>query len=132
MVDGLLNDIEERGSFDVVADLAHPLPVAVICRLLGVPLEVESKFSHASALLAQALDPFTTFTDDLPDGFDERMAARLWLWEYLHGLIDQRRAESRDDLISGLIAAEEGGDQLTEDEIIATCNLLLVAGHETR
>jgi cytochrome P450 len=131
IVDGLLNDVAAAGHFDVVADLAHPLPVAVICRLLGVPLEDEPKFSHASALLAQALDPFITFTGSVPDGFDERMTGALWLREYLHGLIDQRRAEPRDDLISGLIAAEEGGDQLTEDEIIATCNLLLVAGHET-
>lgn len=105
--------------------------MAVICRLLGVPLEDEPKFSHASALLAQALDPFLTFTGDLPDGFDERMAAAVWLRDYLHGLIDQRRTEPREDLISGLIAAEEGGDQLTEEEIVATCNLLLVAGHET-
>jgi cytochrome P450 len=131
MVDGLLDDVAPAGHFDVIADLAHPLPVAVICRLLGVPLEDEPKFSHASALLAQALDPFTTFTGNLPDGFDERMAAGLWLREYVHGLIDQRRTEPRDDLISGLIAAEEGGDQLTEDEIVATCNLLLIAGHET-
>jgi cytochrome P450 len=131
MVDGLLDLIEERGTFDVIDNLAHPLPVAVICRLLGVPLEDEPKFSHASALLAQALDPFITFTGDLPDGFDERMAAAVWLRDYLHDLIDQRRAEPREDLISGLIAAEEGGDQLTEEEIVATCNLLLVAGHET-
>jgi len=131
MVDGLLDDVAPAGHFDVIADLAHPLPVAVICRLLGVPLEDEPKFSHASALLAQALDPFTTFTGNLPDGFDERMTAGLWLREYVHGLIDQRRTGPRDDLISGLIAAEEGGDQLTEDEIVATCNLLLIAGHET-
>jgi len=131
MVDGLLDHIEERGTFDVIADLAHPLPVAVICRLLGVPLEDEPKFSHASALLAQALDPFITVTGNVPDGSDERMTAALWLRDYVHGLIDQRRTEPRDDLISGLIAAEEDGDQLTEDEIVATCNLLLIAGHET-
>jgi cytochrome P450 len=59
------------------------------------------------------------------------MTAGLWLRDYVHGLIDQRRTEPRDDLISGLIAAEEDGDQLTEDEIVATCNLLLIAGHET-
>ena len=131
LVTELLDAIEARGHFDVVADLAYPLPVAVICRLLGVPLEDEPKFSRASALLAQALDPFITLTGEVPGGVDPRLEAGRWLREYLHGLIDQRRGAPRDDLISGLIAAEEGGDQLSEDEIVATCNLLLIAGHET-
>ncbi|MDT7759964.1 MAG: hypothetical protein QOH27_5862 [Mycobacterium sp.] len=131
MVDGLLDDVAPAGHFDVIADLAYPLPVAVICRLLGVPLEDEPKFSHASALLAQALDPFNTLTGESADGVERRLEAGRWLREYLHGLIDLRRGEPRDDLISGLIAAEEDGDQLTEDEIVATCNLLLIAGHET-
>jgi len=131
MVDEMLDRIEEQGTSDVIADLAHPLPVAVICRLLGVPIEDEPEFSRASALLAQGLDPFITFTGSRLDGFDERMAAAVWLRDYVHALIDQRRTEPRDDLISGLIAAEEDGDQLTEDEIVATCNLLLIAGHET-
>ena len=60
LVDGLLDKVADAGQFDVIADLAYPLPVAVICRLLGVPLEDEPKFSRASALLAQALDPFIT------------------------------------------------------------------------
>ncbi|KAA0085548.1 cytochrome P450 [Mycolicibacterium sp. P9-64] len=131
MVDEMLDRVARAGHFDVIADLAHPLPVAVICRLLGVPIEDEPKFSRASALLAQGLDPFITTTGGLPDGFDERMAAAVWLRDYVHGLIDERRIEPREDLISGLIAAEEDGDQLTEDEIVATCNLLLIAGHET-
>jgi cytochrome P450 len=131
MVDGLLDSIEQRGAFDVIADLAYPLPVAVICRLLGVPIEDEPEFSRASALLAQALDPFITLTGEAPEGVERRLQAGQWLREYLHGLIDTRRGAPRDDLISGLIAAEEGGDQLTEDEIVATCNLLLIAGHET-
>ncbi|MDT4914610.1 MAG: hypothetical protein QOC66_3738, partial [Pseudonocardiales bacterium] len=131
MVDEMLDRIEERGTCDVIADLAHPLPVAVICWLLGVPIEDEPEFSRASALLAQGLDPFIPFTGSRSDGFDERMAAAVWLRDYVHGLIEQRRTEPRDDLISGLIAAEEDGDQLTEDEIVATCNLLLIAGHET-
>lgn len=131
MVDGMLDAIEERGSFDVVPDLAYPLPVAVICRLLGVPLEDEPQFSRASAILAQALDPFITVTGDTPDDADERLEAGRWLREYLHDLVDTRRGDPHDDLISGLIAAEESGDHLTEDEIVATCNLLLIAGHET-
>jgi cytochrome P450 len=131
LVDGLLDQIAEQGRFDVIADLAHPLPVAVICRLLGVPIEDEPKFSRASALLVQGLDPFITVTGELPEGFDERMEAAVWLRDYLRELIQHRRGLPGDDLMSGLIQVEEAGDQLTEEEIIATCNLLLIAGHET-
>lgn len=131
LVDGLLDKVEEAGHFDVIADLAYPLPVAVICRLLGVPLEDEPEFSRASALLARSLDPFITFTGEVPDDMDERMQAGLWMRTYLHDLIDRRRADPGEDLMSRLIAAEEDGDQLTEEEIVATCNLLLIAGHET-
>ena len=110
--------------------LAYPLPVAVICRLLGVPIEDEPKFSWASALLGQGLDPFIAFTGQA-HGFEDRLKAGLWLREYLRDLLERRRAHPADDLISGLIAVEESGDQLTEEEIVATCNLLLIAGHET-
>ena len=130
LVDALLDAVATAGRFEVIADLAYPLPVAVICRLLGVPIEDEPKFSWASALLAQGLDPFIAFTGQ-PQGFEERMEAGLWLRGYLRDLLRQRRADPGEDLMSGLIAVEEAGDQLTEDEIVATCNLLLVAGHET-
>jgi cytochrome P450 len=131
LVDGLLDRIAERGRFDVISDLAYPLPVAVICRLLGVPLEDEPEFSRASALLAQALDPFFTITGEPSQGMEERIQAGQWLRGYLHELIGQRRSQPGDDLMSRLIAVEESGDQLTEDEIVSTCSLLLIAGHET-
>jgi cytochrome P450 len=131
LVDGLLDRIAEKGEFDVVEDFAYPLPVAVICRLLGVPLDDEPHFSRASAVLAQALDPFSTMTGVPQDVVNERMQAVTWLRGYLHELIDRRRSEPGDDLLSGLIAVEESGDQLTEEEIVSTCNLLLIAGHET-
>ena len=131
LVGGLLDRIAENGRFDVVADFAYPLPVAVICRLLGVPLDDEPHFSHASSVLAQALDPFSTMTGVPQDVINERMAAGRWLREYFHGLIERRRSAPGDDLLSGLIAVEESGDQLTEQEIVSTCNLLLIAGHET-
>lgn len=130
MVDGLLDKVADAGEFEVITDLAYPLPVAVICRLLGVPIEDEPKFSWASALLGQGLDPFIAFSGQ-PQGFEERLQAGLWLREYLRDLLERRRANPADDLISGLIAVEESGDQLTEEEIVATCNLLLIAGHET-
>lgn len=131
LVEGLLDGAAEKGRFDFVDDFAYPLPVAVICRLLGVPLEDEPRFSHASAVLAQALDPFSTLTGVPPEVVNERMQASAWLRGYFHNLIDRRRAQPGDDLLSGLIAVEESGDQLTEEEIVSTCNLLLIAGHET-
>ena len=130
LVDGLLDKVAAAGHMEVIADLAYPLPVAVICRLLGVPIEDEAQFSWASALLAQGLDPFIAFTGQ-PQGIEERMKAGLWLRGYLRDLLRQRRADPGEDLMSGLIAVEEAGDQLTEEEIVATCNLLLIAGHET-
>ncbi|AFM19602.1 cytochrome P450 [Mycolicibacterium chubuense NBB4] len=137
LVEGLLDDAD--GSFDAISGLAYPLPVAVICRLLGVPLEDEPQFSSASALLAQSLDPFVNLTGAVGAGSEERMAAAVWLRGYLRELIAQRRRDPGEDLMSALIhvvgappaCGGESGDQLTEDEIVATCNLLLVAGHET-
>jgi cytochrome P450 len=131
LVDSLLEKVAGAGRCEVIADLAHPLPVAVICRLLGVPIEDEPQFSHASALLAAALDPVISFTGQAPDSFDEMFQAGMWLRGYLRELIARRRSHPGDDLMSALIDVEESGDQLTEEEIIATCNLLLIAGHET-
>jgi cytochrome P450 len=131
LVDALLDDIEPGGTFDAIAELAYPLPVAVICRLLGVPISDEPQFGRASALLAQGLDPFQAFTGERSADFDAQREAGLWLRGYLRDLIAERRRSPRDDLISALIAAEEDGDQLTAEEIAATCNLLLIAGHET-
>jgi cytochrome P450 len=131
LVDSLLDGVEERGRLEVINDLAYPLPVAVICRLLGVPIEDEPKFSQASALLAAALDPVLSFTGQANERLDEMFQAGLWLRGYLRDLIARRRSDPGDDLMSALIHVKESGDQLTEEEIIATCNLLLVAGHET-
>lgn len=130
MVDDLLDKVDEAGQFDVIEGLAHPLPVAVICRLLGVPIEDEPQFSSASTLLAQGLDPFVTFSGET-QGLEARMQAGLWLRGYLRELLERRRSQPADDLMSALISVEESGDQLTEEEIVATCNLLLIAGHET-
>lgn len=130
LVDGLLAQAQGE-PFDVITGLAYPLPVAVICRLLGVPVTDEPQFRDASALLAQALDPFLAMTGEASELFEKQMAAGAWLSGYLRDLIAERRRSPGDDLMSALIHVEESGDQLTEDEIIATCDLLLIAGHET-
>ncbi|MGE0214202.1 cytochrome P450 [Mycolicibacterium sp.] len=131
LVGGLLDAAAEQPAFDAIQGLAYPLPVAVICRLLGVPLEDEPQFSAASALLAQSLDPFVTVTGSAGEGLEERTKAAMWLRDYLRELIHRRRHDPGEDLMSALIEVEESGDQLTEDEIVSTCNLLLIAGHET-
>ena len=131
LVDGLLDRIEKQGHFDAVSDLAYPLAVGVICKLLGVPVEDEPRFGRASALLGQTVDPFLAAGADVPDGFDQRIEAGKWLRGYFRDIIERRRRAPSDDLISALIAVEETGDQLTEEEIISTCNLLLIAGHES-
>ncbi|MBI3224931.1 MAG: cytochrome P450 [Mycolicibacterium cosmeticum] len=130
VVDGLLDTAQRDGEFDAVTGLAYPLAVAVICRLLGVPVEDEPQFGHASTLLGQTVDPFLAATGK-PEGFHERIEAGKWLRSYFRDLIQRRRSNPGDDLISALIAVEESGDQLSEDEIISTCNLLLIAGHES-
>ncbi len=131
LVAALLDTIAEKSRCNIVDDFAYPLPVAVICRLLGVPLEDEPEFGRASAVLAQALDPFATITGVPPEMANQRMQAVGWLRKYFHAMIGRRRSQPGDDLLSGLIAVEESGDQLTEEEIVSTCNLLLIAGHET-
>jgi len=130
-VDALLDTAEARGEFDAVNGLAYPVAVAVICRLLGVPVEDEPKFGHTSTLLARTVDPFLSATGELPEELTQRIEAGKWLRAYFRDLIERRRSSPGDDLLSALIAVEESGDQLSEDEIISTCNLLLIAGHES-
>jgi cytochrome P450 len=128
IVDGLLDPLEERGVLDLIADLAYPLPVMVISELLGVPVDDRDRFHDWSAAIAQSLD---VLTKRGPDVVARANAAALALTEYFRQLVDARRQQPRDDLLSALVAAEEGGLRLSEEELLATCVLLFFAGHET-
>jgi cytochrome P450 len=128
LVDGMLDEAEEKGSLEVIEDLAYPLPVIVISEMLGVPPEDHVQFRVWSASLAKSLDPANSLT---PGGGAELRAVLLEFDAYFRGLIAKRRAEPRDDLLTALIAAEDEGDKLTEGELLATARLILVAGHET-
>jgi cytochrome P450 len=114
------------GSFDVIADLAYPLPVVVIAELLGVPPEDRETFRDWSADLAASLDPLVS-----ADLMQRATQARDGLHAYLRTIIAERRRAPRSDLISALVAVEERGDILSEPELVVMCNLLLIAGHET-
>jgi pimeloyl-[acyl-carrier protein] synthase len=126
IVDSLLDDVQGVSGMDVITDLAYPLPVIVIAELLGVPTEDRDKFKDWSRDLARTLDPIIT-----PEIVEAGNTATLAFIEYFRALVAKRRKEPREDLISGLIAAEEQGDRLSEEELLATCVLLFGAGHET-
>jgi cytochrome P450 len=118
----------QSGGMEIVEDLAFPLPVLMICEMLGVPAEDVDEFKEWSAATARGLDPSFTW----PPGLLERFQAlRSRAMDYFGELIARRRREPRDDLLSALLEAEEQGDRLTEAEVFSTLNLLLIAGHET-
>ena len=128
LVDGLLDALAEKGSMEVIEDLAYPLPVGVICEMMGVPTADHATFKEWSRALARSLDP----VEIMPaEEVEQRQRTVTQFADYFRALIEKRRAEPRDDLLSALIAAEEAGDKLTAEELLATCILLLVAGHET-
>jgi cytochrome P450 len=117
ITDDLLDAIEPDGRADLIAAVAGPLPVTVICELLGVPAEARADFrAWTNALLAQE-----------PAG-----AARAVqnLHGYFHKLVDAKRARPADDLLSALIAARDEDDRLTADELTSLAFLLLFAGYE--
>jgi cytochrome P450 len=131
LVDEFLDRAAERETFDVVSGLAYSLPVTVICRMLGVPQADERLFHGWSARLTRLLDGFSN-PDDGNEENPEWVRGMVDLHRYVNELVaERRRSPRRDDLISELIAAEDGGDALSHDELVSTIVLLLVAGHET-
>jgi cytochrome P450 len=128
----LLTAAAAAGQLEVVSQLAYPLPVLIISELLGVPLEDHPRFAGWSARLAHSLQPgFGLAPEQAQARADAADLASAEFAAYFGELIALRRARPQPDLLSALISAEDSGDQLTADELIATCVLLLVAGHET-
>ena len=129
IIDSLLDAVESKGSMDLMEDFAYPLPVIVICEMMGVPVKDRDRFKTWGLDIARGLDGILLPPDS--DVIKRSGESRRALSAYFRELIAERRASPRADLLTGLIAAEEAGDKLTEDELLATCILLLVAGHET-
>lgn len=125
IVSGMLDKIADRGSFDVHADLAEPLPVLVIAELLGVPEAFRTKLRPWSASIVKLYELGYSELE-----MDAASNAVLEFSQMLRELVETRRLEPQDDLISALVAVEEQGEKLTEDELIANCILFLNAGHE--
>ncbi|MGQ0842346.1 cytochrome P450 [Actinokineospora sp.] len=122
LVSSLLDEMAAAGSpLDLVEALAMPLPTRVICRLLGVPQEDQKHLRHWSHVFT-AMTAYTS---------DEIGAAVDQMYAYMHRLVAERRDDLGEDVLSYLIRARDGQDALTEDELVATVVLLLVAGNET-
>jgi len=118
----LLDGVESKGSMDVIADFALPLPLTMIGRILGIPVADNQKFHRWTQVVVSA-------------GTNRNLVALIpaliRFMGYLKRSIRERRAHPKDDLITALVQAKDGNDQLSEDEIVAMIFLLLVAGHET-
>ncbi len=129
IVDALLDRVRDVGRMEVISDLAYPLPVTVISEMLGVPEEDRERIKQWSADIARSLDAIGLPTD--PAIVDRGRTARLAIGDYFRSLLPDRKKYPRGDLLSLLIEAEEQGDKLSEGELLATCVLLYIAGHET-
>ncbi len=125
IVEEMLDATSGRSEFCVIDALAYPLPVIIIAEMLGVPAEDRDRFRHWSDEAVRGLGVVTL--DDLRAS----IRAGRELTAYLEPIAEARRREPRDDLLSGLLQAEEGGDRLTMEEVFQTVILLLVAGNET-
>lgn len=128
VVDELIDAALEEGTVDLVDRFAYPLPVRVICDLLGVPVVDQERFKAWSHALARGLDPNFLLSQEVINASAE---ARDQFAQYFFVLLAERRRSPGNDLLSQLVAAEDGGKVLSEAELLATCILLLVAGHET-
>jgi cytochrome P450 len=122
LLDGLEATLSAAGEADLIAEFAAPLPMTVICELLGVPPESHADVrAWADPLLAGRFAGYEAFSRA-----SEEIVA------FLRGLLADRRREPADDLLSALVAVrDDGGDRLTEDELTSMVYLLLIAGHET-
>ena len=127
IADWLFERIGERGELDFVADFAGPLPALVIMDMLGVPRSELARLKHLSDEMAL----FIGSARDSAEKYARAQAATQDMARLFGELIAERRRSPRRDLLSELVALEDEGERLTEDELVATCILLLFAGHET-
>jgi cytochrome P450 len=121
ITDGLVAGLADRDEVDLIGAFAYPLPITVICELLGVPEADRAGFRAWSGPLVTGVLA----------GFEAYSTAAVSMVTYLRDLLAAKRRDPTDDLLSALLAVRDGGDALTEDELTSMAFLLLVAGHET-
>src|SRR5690242_7907913 len=121
----LLEPLADAGRMELLYDYAQPYSIAVICRMLGVPLDRHRDMLDWSHRIVKM------YEFDVPEGNAVAAnAAAAEFTEYVRGLIAERRAEPRDDMVTALVEARVDGERLTDDQIVSTVIVLLNAGHE--
>jgi cytochrome P450 len=125
-IDERINAVLPTGRCDIVKDLAGPLPMAVICKILGIPTRDEEKFARWTFATIQAISPTLS-----PEEFEEIKPLLKEILQYSSQLIDERRQAPGEDLLSAMIVAEEQGNKLTKDELLSSVVLLIAAGIES-
>jgi len=127
LVDEQLDRVADKGEMDVIRDIAHRLPVIVICDMLGIPEDHRAAFLVGSNVSGRILDPVPMSQEELQQANVGTAMGNA----YFDQLCDLRRRDPQDDLTTELVRAEESGDRLTAEELRANIGLLFGAGHET-
>ena len=127
IVDELLDAGEAKGLMEVMRDLAYPLPIIVIAEMLGLPTEDRAQFKQWSDDLFAIMG----VVRHAPELMQKAAESAGQITDYINQLSEQRRQKPKDDLLSGLVAAEDEGSRLTHEELVANVVMLLAAGHET-
>ena len=122
----LLDELAQKPGFDVIEDYAAPLPTIVIAEMLGIDPADQRDFKQWSDELVHSFNPMRT-----PEQTASLLSAQKALYDYLLGVVNDRRIHRGTDLVSSLVAAHQDGEKLSEAEIVSTCNLLLAAGNIT-
>jgi cytochrome P450 len=126
VVEGLLAEAESRPSMDVIADYALILPAQIISEMLGMPHGDIPQLRAWSHAMTKTLDPLNS-----PEEEAQSLAAGRCMAEYITGIVAEKRTRPGEDILTALLQAEESGDRLDHDELVAQVILLYVAGHET-
>jgi cytochrome P450 len=125
IADDLLDSVRAQ-EFDVIETLAHPLPCRVICQMIGVPASDSPELSAWTEAIQSVLGPVAR-----PDRMPAANEAASNFMAYIRDVVAKRRATPGEDLLSSLIAAEEEGRRLSEEELVATVLFMFTAGHST-